>query len=460
MEVKYRIPRIIISGISSGIGKTTIVTGLIKLLERKNYKVQPFKVGPDFIDVSYHNAACKFYSRNLDTWLLNRKKVLSSFIKNSYKKDISIIEGVMGLFDGRAGNIDKGSTFEIAKLLRAPIILVIDVYAMSGSAFAIALGVKEAIKPLEVYAIINRVASEKHEKWVREAIEKKAKVKVIGSIRKDDEIKLEERHLGLIPYYEIEVKEKISKIAKIIEKSVDVEKIIRIANDAPELYFSPVEQKFENRKKKVKIAVAFDKSINFYYKDSLETLERFGAEIYYFSLINDFELPSDIGGIYIGGGYPEVYANELNENYSIRKRIKKLSEEECPIYAECGGLMYLTKCIDNGLSKKEMVGIFDGETIMTKRLTLSYTRFKVLKDNPVSYKDAILKGHEFHYSTIQNIGEKQNFIYKMLAGKGITGGKDGWFEYNTLGSYSHINFFSNYKVARKFIESCIKFAKK
>ncbi len=181
MEKGYKLPRIVVGGIASGVGKTTVVTGLIKALENKGYKVQPFKVGPDFIDVSYHNAACKFSSRNLDTWLMNKNKVLKTFINNAFKKDICIIEGVMGIFDGIGGKIDKGSTFEIAKLLQAPIILIIDVYAMSGSAFAIALGVKEAIKPLDLYIILNRVASEKHERWVKEAIEKKAKVKVIAS---------------------------------------------------------------------------------------------------------------------------------------------------------------------------------------------------------------------------------------------------------------------------------------
>jgi cobyrinic acid a,c-diamide synthase len=456
----YKIPRIIVAGIASGVGKTTVVTGLIKALEDKGYKVQPFKVGPDFIDVSYHNAACKFSSRNLDTWLMNRNKVLKIFISNALKKDICIIEGVMGIFDGIGGKIDKGSTFEIAKLLQAPVILIIDVRAMSGSAFAIALGVKEVIKPLDLYVILNRVASEKHERWVKEAIEKKAKVKVIGSLRYDEEIKLEERHLGLIPYYEIKVKEKISKISKIIEKNIDLDEIVKIAEKAPNLFLKFKKLKIKEKDKKVKIAVAFDESINFYYKDSLEILEKFGADIHYFSLIRDKDLPYDVGGIYIGGGYPEVYAKELQENYSIRKKIKDLAQEGCPIYAECGGLMYLTKSIDDGNGKKEMVGIFDGETVMTKKLTLSYTKYKVLKDNPVSYKNAILKGHEFHYSMIQNIEEKSNFVYEMIVGKGILDGKDGWLEYNTLGSYSHINFFSNYKIARRFIDSCTKFFKK
>ena len=207
-------------------------------------------------------------------------------------------------------------------------------------------------------------------------------------------------------------------------------------------------------------AVAFDESINFYYKDSLEILEKFGADIHYFSLMKDKDLPYDVGGNYIGGGYPEVYAKELQENYSMQKKIRDLAQEGCPIYAECGGLMYLTKSIDDGNGKKEMVGIFDGETIMTKKLTLSYTKYKVLNDNPVSYKNAILKGHEFHYSMIQNIEEKSNFVYEMIVGKGILNGKDGWLEYNTLGSYSHINFFSNYKIARRFIDSCAKFFKK
>jgi cobyrinic acid a,c-diamide synthase len=458
LEKGYKLPRIVVGGIASGVGKTTVVTGLIKALENKGYKVQPFKVGPDFIDVSYHNAACKFSSRNLDTWLMNKNKVLKTFINNAFKKDICIIEGVMGIFDGIGGKIDKGSTFEIAKLLQAPIILIIDVYAMSGSAFAIALGVKEAIKPLDLYIILNRVASEKHERWVKEAIEKKAKVKVIGSLKYDEEIKLEERHLGLIPYYEIKVKEKISKISKMIEENIDLDEIINIAEKAPNLFLKF--KKLKMKDKKVKIAVAFDESINFYYKDSLEILEKFGADIHYFSLMKDKDLPYDVGGIYIGGGYPEIYARELQENYSMRKKIRDLAQEGCPIYAECGGLMYLTKSIDDGNGKKEMVGIFDGETIMTKKLTLSYTKYKVLNDNPVSYKNAILKGHEFHYSMIQNIEEKSNFVYEMIVGKGIFDGKDGWLEYNTLGSYSHINFFSSYKIARRFIDSCVKFFKK
>jgi len=452
-----QIPRITITGISSGIGKTTFTIGLLKALENKGLNVQPFKVGPDFIDVSYHNAACKNFSRNLDFWILGKKKTIQTFLLNSKGKDICVIEGVMGLFDGSSYRIDKNSTFEIAKILQTPIILIIDVFSMSGSAAAIVLGVKEIVKPLKIYAILNKVASKKHYEWVKKAIEKYSNVKVLGSIEFSKEIQLEERHLGLIPYYEIKISNKIEKISKIILESVDVESIIEIAKKAPPI--NNISLKIKRPYNKVKIAVAFDEAINFYYRDSIETLERFGANIHYFSLIKDEEIPDDIGGIYIGGGYPEVYAKKLEKNFSIRNKIKKLSEDGCPIYAECGGFMYLTKSIFDGNKKWNMVGIFDGETRMTNKLTLSYTKAEVLQDNPISYKGAVIKGHEFHYSIVENIN-KPKFVYKMKIGKGIIDQFDGWLEYNSLGTYSHINFASNYKIAKRFINSALKFLKR
>jgi len=444
-------PRVVIAGVQSGVGKTTISIGLMGALKRRGFKVQGFKVGPDFIDPTYHTMITGRQSRNLDSWMLNKRRLLELFTSAMRTSDIGIIEGVMGLFDGFSGTDETGSTIQISKLLKAPIILIIDVWGMSRSAAAIALGFKKMIGKIPLAVILNRVGGKIHEQWVKDAIKEISNVQVIGAIPWNTEIKLPERHLGLIPAIESKPIETLNMIVDFISQHVDLDKVIEIAYSAPEI---PEYDALKPKEKIVKIAVAFDEAFNFYYKDSLETLEKLGAEITFFSPLHDKTLPDNINGLYIGGGFPEVFAKQLEENQSMRNSIKKHAQEGIPILAECGGLMYLTNhIIDPNDKKYRMVGLLDAETLMTKKLHLNYTLAEVIRTNPIVPKNIKIKGHEFHYSEIINIPHDAKMVYKMKIGNGITNKTDGWLEYSTLASYMHIHLTSNLRIPMKFINS-------
>jgi len=453
------IPRLVIAGTHSGVGKTTIATGIMGALKKRGYKVQGFKVGPDFIDPSYHYLATDLPSRNLDTWLLGINKVKELFVRSASKAHISIIEGVMGLYDGLSGVEELGGTSHLSKLLKCPVILVIDASSLARSAAAIALGYKMMDKRINLKGVIlNNVAGEKHANWCKEAIERYAKVKVLGFLNRNKDIELEERHLGLIPTIERkELKIRIDKIIKFIENSLDLDEIIKIAQEAKPLPESWLMEE-KKKKEKVKIGVAYDEAFNFYYRDALEDLQNFGGEIEFFSCIKD-ELPKDIKGLYLGGGFPEVLAEDLEKNEKIKKDIKKAIEDGLPTIAECGGLMYLTKSIKDFESRSyNMVGIIDGDTIMTKSLTLNYTLAEVIKDNILNLKATRIRGHEFHYSKIE--GVKGEFAYNLLRGKGILEGKDGIIIHKLIASYMHIHLSSNRSMIKRFLKNCEEYYRK
>lgn len=444
-------PRVVIAGVQSGVGKTTISIGLMGALKRRGFKVQGFKVGPDFIDPSYHTMVTGRESRNLDSWMLGKRRLLELFMLAMRDSDIGVIEGVMGLFDGFSGTNETGSTMQISKFLKAPIILIIDVWGMSRSAAAIALGFKKMIGKMPLAIILNRVGGKIHEEWVRDAIKEVVDAQVIGAIPWNPEIKLPERHLGLIPAVEAKPIETLNMIVNFVGQHVDLDKVIEIARSAPEISEYNV---FKSKEKIVKIAVAFDEAFNFYYKDGLEALERLGAEIIFFSPIHDKTLPDDINGLYIGGGFPEIFAKQLEENQSMRESVKKRAEDGMPILAECGGLMYLTNYITDLNGKKyRMVGLLDAETLMTRKLHLNYTFAEVVENNPIVPRNIRVKGHEFHYSEIINVPRDIKMVYRMIIGNGIINKMDGWLEYSTVASYMHMHLASNLRIPMKFISS-------
>ncbi|MGB9730352.1 MAG: cobyrinate a,c-diamide synthase [Thermoprotei archaeon] len=448
-------PRITIAGVQSGVGKTTISIGIMGALKRKGYRVQGFKIGPDFIDPSYHTMITGIPSRNLDSWMLKKQRIKELFALAMRNSDIAVIEGVMGLFDGFSGLDETGSTIQITRLLRIPIILIVDVWGMARSAAAIVLGYKKMAGNIPMAVILNRVGGKTHAQWTIDAIKEITGIQVVGVIPWNQEIKLPERHLGLIPAIETKPTETLNMIVDFISQHVDLDKIIELAKSAPEI---PDIQPFKEKEKKVKIAIALDEAFNFYYKDGLETLERLGAEIIPFSPLHDKKLPDNINGLYIGGGFPEMFAKQLEENQSIQTAIKKYAEDEIPILAECGGLMYLTKYIfDFHKRKYKMIGLLDADTIMTKKLHLNYTLAETIRTNPITPKNTKIKGHEFHYSEIINIPYDIKMIYRMKIGEGIANKMDGWLEHSTVASYMHIHLASNIKIPMKFINSSKKF---
>ena len=446
-----KIPRLVLGGATSGVGKTSITCGIIYGLKKRGYSVQSFKVGPDYIDPSYLSSISENDSRNLDPWLMGKSNLVQSFLTNS-KSDISIIEGVMGYYDGFSGSSNFSSTHHVASILKAPVLLVLDASKTSRSIAATALGFKKFNKNSRIVGLIlNKIGSKKHEILCRQALEH-IKIPIIGIIPKNNSLSLDSRHLGLIPTKEQKLqKQKINKISKEISDFLDFDLIVKICKNV-----EPINQIFTKSKSKMKtkIAIALDSSFNFYYQDNIDALKREGAQIDFFSPIQDSKIPN-CDGLYIGGGFPEILGRQLAKNQKMKKTIKKFSENNLPIYAECGGLMYLSNSILFGNQKSKMVGIFDVETKMTKKMKLNYTKGKVLQSCIISNKSTNLHGHEFHYSELISVPRDTKFAYELSIGEGIKNKKDGLLYQNTLASYGHL-YFDSSNYAKHFVKNCIK----
>jgi cobyrinic acid a,c-diamide synthase len=450
-----KIPRVVLAGATSGVGKTSVTCALIFALKKKGFSVQPFKVGPDYIDPSYLSSISKTNVFNLDAWLMGENNLLESFIENS-KLDISIIEGVMGFYDGFRGDSDFASTHHVAELIKSPVILILDASKTARSIAASVLGFQKFHKNSRISGIIlNKISSKKHESLCRQALEK-IKLPIVGVIPNNPDVVLKSRHLGLISTMnENNLQKKIQKTSKTIADYLDTEKIIKITEN-PILLKKKLKPSY--KKSKTTIAVALDNSFNFYYPDNLESLKRHGAHLKFFSPVKDKKIP-DCNGIYIGGGFPEVLGASLEKNTVMRRSIKQLSEQNIPIYAECGGLMYLTKSIDYGEKKYKMVGLFDAETKMTQKMKLNYTKGLILSKNIIADKSHILRGHEFHYSELTSVSSDSKFAYELKIGNGIKNHKDGLIQYSTLASYGHL-YFDSSNYAGVFVKNCIKNSKR
>jgi cobyrinic acid a,c-diamide synthase len=448
-----QVPRVVIAGVTSGVGKTTVAVAIMHALRRKGLRVQPFKVGPDFIDPSYHTFVTGRQSRNLDIWLMGRSGVVDCFSSACRGADVAVIEGVMGLYDGMSGKDNFASTAHVAGILDAPVILVIDAGKAARSIAAVALGFVSFDKRTKIAGIIlNNVAGERHEKYVREALAGRIKAPIVGAIRRSGEVRMEERHLGLVPAHEMQETKRraIGKAARHVAEEIDVDAVLALCGKN-RLADAPVGQKAPAR---ATIAVAVDESFNFYYADNLDALRRHGARLTFFSPVHDAGLP-DCDGVVLGGGFPEVLADRLEKNTRMMKSVAKALDEGRPFYGECGGLMYLTRSISDYRGerrKRRMIGAIDADTVMTPRLTLNYTEADC--NGPVFGK-AHLHGHEFHYSEIQHIAKDSRFAYSMEKGRGIAGGKDGFvIGESGLAAYMHLHF-ANDRLPRALVQSCV-----
>ncbi len=464
MNCRVSIPRVMIAGAYSGTGKTTVSIGLMGALRERGNKVQAFKVGPDFIDPSYHSSVTGRPCRNLDAWMVSREGLVEIFERATRDADVAVVEGVMGLYDGITGLDETGSTSQIAEFLKCPVILVIDAYGVSRTAAAIVLGYKNFDPNVNLAGIIlNRVCSPTHAKWCKEAIETVTTIPVIGALPISKEVSMPERHLGLIPTSERKAMNSFfSKLTDFAQDNVDVDRVIQAAQSAEKLPDTNSRIYPEkNHAKKAIIGVAFDEAFNFYYQDNIDLLEAYGARVEFFSPIHDKNLPPKVDGLYLGGGFPEMLPKQLEANGSMRKVIKKAAEGDMPIYAECGGLMYLTDSIcDFERNSFKMVGFLSGKTLMTKNLSLNYTLAEVKCNNPLSKAGDLVKGHEFHYSKICDIPSDARFAYLMKRGAGIDGKNDAWIEHNVLSSYMHLHFAYNPKLVKNFIEDCEQYSRK
>ncbi|HET9805386.1 MAG TPA: cobyrinate a,c-diamide synthase [Nitrososphaeraceae archaeon] len=474
------IPRIIIAGTSSGVGKTSVTLGILHKFKELGFKIQSFKVGPDFIDPAYHTFVTNNPCYNLDSWLMGEKGVINTFEKYTRGKDIAVVEGVMGLFDGAEGKNNFASTAQIAKILDSPIILVIDASKAARSIAAIAYGFMNFDKGLKIKGIIlNKIASNKHFQLIKDAFDNNIKIPIVGVIYKNQEFTFSERHLGLIPTAELDNKrkKKILDSVRTISDCLDPDKLISLIMPLKnKKTLKKKDKTIKQQPKNLKIAVALDNSFNFYYQENLDILQKKGAELIFFSPLNDNYLPEEINGILLGGGFPEILSKDLTKNQSMMNSIKKIAETEIPLYAECGGLMYLTKSIKEGIHRYKknneiiefeensqktykMIGLIDAVTKMTNQLTLNYTQGKILNESFLFGKVKNIRGHEFHYSKIENIHHDIRYSYYLEKGIGISEKKDGIIVYNTIASYTHLHF-SNSKLPMNFVLNCKKYSKK
>jgi cobyrinic acid a,c-diamide synthase len=457
-------PTLIIAGTTSSVGKTTISLAIMYALKyKKGFSVQPFKIGPDFIDPSYHKIITGRESRTLDAWMMGNNGIISTVQNAAIDVDVAIIEGVMGLFDGLSGKNDFASTAYVAKILSSPVILVIDAAKAARSIAAIAFGYLHFDRRLKISGIIlNNVSGPKHARYITEACKSKIKVPILGIVQRDNELRMDERHLGLIPTDELDYtkKSKIMKVAKKVSEEIYYDKIVSLFK-LKKSKFTDIVKKSESSISKLKIGVALDNSFNFYYNENLNSLRNLRAEITFFSPLNDNHIPNDVSGLMLGGGFPEVMADKLHSNQSMRRSIKTAVEQGMPIYGECGGLMYLTKSIAGYRDFKrpfKMVGVIDANTIMTGRLTLNYTQADMTSNLFGNIQN--IRGHEFHYSKIENIPQDSKYVYNMKRGSGIDGGKhDGVLIYNSIASYMHLHFYDT-RFPNKWIKFCIDFERR
>ncbi|HEX7765265.1 MAG TPA: cobyrinate a,c-diamide synthase, partial [Nitrospira sp.] len=395
-------PRLVIAGTSSGVGKTTVTLAILAALRQRGRRVQAFKAGPDFIDPGHHTAATGRASRNLDGWMLGADLNRAIVAKAAVDADISIIEGMMGLFDGSSPVNEIGSTAELAKQLDAPVLLVIDGSAMARSAAAIASGYAQFDPMLKVAGVLfNRVNSEGHYQLLKEAVEQHTNVAVVGYLRSDQAVTIADRHLGLVTAMEQGTGELYDRLAKAAADTIDLDRIESLAGSCGVLTASPQLMK-ENGERTIRIGVAQDRAFCFYYPENLELLEAEGAELVPFSPLTDHTIPDGVAMLYLGGGYPELHGAVLAGNITMRTSIREFAGRGGTIYAECGGMMYLTQGIrDFAGASHKMVGLFPAEAVMRKPgLTLGYRTVTLARPCILGAADLTARGHEFHYSTL------------------------------------------------------------
>ncbi len=460
-------PRVLIAADRSSAGKTTIAVGLMSLLTREGRAVQPFKVGLDYIDPSYHSEVTGRLSRNLDGFLMGARAIIEVFLHASADADICVIEGVRGLYEGLESLSDCGSTAQVAKILNTPVILVVDARSITRSTAALVQGYQSFDPKVNIKGVIlNKIGSASHAKKAKEAIEHYSGVDVVGQIPRNDAMRLSMRHLGLVPAVEgiarsSQFKPQLELIESTIEDSVDVDKIVDIARDAgtlPDLspvLFKPKHTR-QNQHKRVRIGVAYDEAFNFYYHDLFDLFALNNVDVTFFSPLRDNVLP-DVGGLYIGGGYPELFAKELTHNHSIRDAIAARAAEGMPIFVECGGLMYLTESLTYKAERSRMVGVIPASTRMVDKRVIGYVVGQTVRDTILGPRGTHFRGHEFHYSDVTDFADTLQFAFKLKKGVGVADGYDGIQLDETLASYAHVHPLSYPRLTTCLAHSCENF---
>jgi cobyrinic acid a,c-diamide synthase len=458
----------IIAAPASGSGKTTLAAGLIAAFRRRGLVVQPFKCGPDYIDPGYHTLAAGRPCRNLDTWLLTREQAQTLFAHTSRAADIAMIEGVMGLFDGYGALDDTGGAADVARLLDAPVVLVIDAGGMARSAAALVEGFAQFDARVRVGGVLlNHVGSERHAQLCAEAITERTGLPCFGYLPRRDDLRLPERHLGLIttaeqgPWSEV-----IERVADTLQNTSDLDGMLKLAQTASGIDFKlPIlnvgldsqsnhifQSKIQNLKSKI-VAVARDAAFSFTYPETCELLEAAGARVVFFSPLDDEALPPETQGIILSGGFPELYAEGLSRNRALHTAIRAAHAGGAPIYAECGGLMYRTEqLVDQQGRAWPMVGLLPGRSVMTERLTLGYRTIRAQRDGPLLPAGAELRGHEFHFSRWEDRPSSLPAAYTVQTPTGEV--DEGAQVGSLLAGYIHLHWLARPEMAQRFVENC------
>jgi cobyrinic acid a,c-diamide synthase len=448
-----RVPTIVVAGVASGVGKTTVTLGLLEALTRRGVTVQAFKVGPDFIDPAFHALATGRPSYNLDGWMCDRERVIATVGRRAADADLAVIEGVMGCFDGVDGASEAGSTAQIAKWLGAPVILVVDAGAMARSAAAVVLGFERFDPELDLRAVIfDRAGGALHRQWLREAVAQSCKARVLGALPHDRALSVPERHLGLVTAAEGSYADETrARLASAIEAHVDLDALRALARS--EVERRPAEPGAAAPASEVTIAVARDEAFQFYYAENLELLEDAGARLRFWSPLRDRDVPA-CHGLYIGGGYPELYGRALSDNAAMRRAVRAFAVAGRPVYAECGGLMYLAESLTDADARRwPMVGLLPAAVTMESRLTLGYREVETAVPSLLGPVGTRARGHEFHCSALSPVPDEVPRAYS-IAGGSDGARPEGFMVGRSLISYVHLHWGSNPRLAANFVAAC------
>ncbi len=445
---------VVIAGVASGVGKTTVTLGLLEAFRRRGLAVQGFKVGPDFIDPGLHEVVTGRAAYNLDGWMCGRDHVLATVARHAADVDLAIVEGVMGCFDGLDATSDDGSTAQVAKWLGAPVVLVIDAQALARSAAAVVLGFETFDPELRLAAVIaNRVGGDAHARGIRDAVSARCGARVVGAIAHDQQATLAERHLGLVTAGEGGLTDdKRARLADLVERGIDLDGLLELATPLPASTQGVAPRM--PRPPSVRIGVAHDAAFCFYYRDNLALLQAAGAELVYWSPLTGGHLPA-VDGLYLGGGYPELHAPALGANKAMRDAVRMFADAGRPIYAECGGLMYLAEALEDLDGKTHpMVGLLPATVRMRpRRLSLSYTEVTLQASSPLGPAGTVARGHEFHYSSLDPVPVSVARVYRLCRRRGDER-DEGYRIGNALLSYVHLHFASNPGMASSFVRAC------
>lgn len=444
----------VIAGTHSGTGKTTWSLALMNFFKRKGWEVQPFKVGPDYIDTGLHHAACSpRKSRNLDRFFLSEDYVRQSFAGHSSGARMALIEGVMGLYDGRNNFSEEGSTAEAAKLLGLPAFLVVDGAGLARSAAALVKGYQSFDPALNLRGVLlNRISSEGHLRWLKEPIEKETGLPVLGWLPEDAGVGIPERHLGLrTALEEHSLHEKLHRLGKLLEGKFEEERFLELSQAAlPTPILVPGPELQSRRREGVlprcRIGIAYDKAFSFYYEDNFDLLREAGAELVFFSPLKDSRLPGGLEALYLGGGFPEIYAEELSRNESMKSSLQEFYQAGGLVYAECGGLIYLARSFEGPDGQSlPMAGLVPGRVRMKSRLqNFGYHEIESQLSTFLFPAGRKLRSHEFHYSEWEGAPEP-------TAPYQIRERREGYYDGRILASYQHLHFGQDRELARNFV---------